>query len=249
MLARINAPLTTDNPACLRLWLFNNLWTDAAGVYRARRLPDRRTAIPLATPSKIQRYTCLPRHVSLEFSACRVSSRTFLLVVYVSPWCPDVPFTFHSEIVLAQVCARVAAPILWFNIALEHSGAKLPNWAPKQTSGPTISIIGALHSFARNRTSGPTISIRGIHSGGGGALTSQLGRGCRWGMGWKPDPVSNRSAHQKYTLSQYTLLKNFHMHTLWEGERVSRSSVDSRFVGILVRTYGLSILLCVIIHS
>ena len=44
-----------------------------------------------------------------------------------------------------------------------------------------------------------------------GALTSQVGRGCcaGGGGGSKPDPVSNRSADRKYTLSQYTLLKTF----------------------------------------
>ena len=43
--------------------------------------------------------------------------------------------------------------------------------------------------------------------GGGGALDFHLdGRGGAAG-GRKPDPVSNRSARKKYTLSQYTLLK------------------------------------------
>ena len=52
----------------------------------------------------------------------------------------------------------------------------------------------------------PCVWVQVLVPGGGGgkgALTAQLGRG--WG--WKPDPVSNRSAHKNYTLSQYTLLK------------------------------------------
>ena len=44
--------------------------------------------------------------------------------------------------------------------------------------------------------------------GGGGHSTSQLDRGVPLG-GSKPDPVILRSAHEKYTLSQYTLLKTF----------------------------------------
>ena len=46
--------------------------------------------------------------------------------------------------------------------------------------------------------------------GGGGGWHSTFmwtGGGCRWGR--KPDPVAMRSVHKKYTLSQYTLLKNF----------------------------------------
>ena len=42
--------------------------------------------------------------------------------------------------------------------------------------------------------------------GGGGGVTDTGGR--------KPDPVAMRSVHKKHTLSQYTLLKNVHMHTL-----------------------------------
>ena len=50
--------------------------------------------------------------------------------------------------------------------------------------------------------------------GGGGHLHRTVTGTCRWwggggGGGWKPDPVSNRSVHKKYTLSQYTLLKPF----------------------------------------
>ena len=51
------------------------------------------------------------------------------------------------------------------------------------------------------------------------------------GGGVKPDPVSNRSAHKKYTLSQYTLLKTFIIMLPCTG-------MD-----------GLSILLYIIIHS
>ena len=50
---------------------------------------------------------------------------------------------------------------------------------------------------------------------GGTRLLNWIG-GCRWGGGGggsKPDPVIMRSAHEKYTLSQYTLLKNIQMHT------------------------------------
>ena len=67
---------------------------------------------------------------------------------------------------------------------------------------------------------------------GGGALDSHLDGGGvpLGGGGWKPEPVSNRSAHQKYTLSQYTLLKTF---------------ICIPCTG----TDGLSILLCIIIHS
>ena len=51
--------------------------------------------------------------------------------------------------------------------------------------------------------------------GGGGHSTSQLDRGVPLGGGGgsKPDPVIMRSAHEKYTLSQY-LTKNIQMHTL-----------------------------------
>ena len=44
--------------------------------------------------------------------------------------------------------------------------------------------------------------------GGGGALTSQLGRECRWGI---QNLTLSQTARrtQKYTLSQYTLLKTF----------------------------------------
>ena len=45
--------------------------------------------------------------------------------------------------------------------------------------------------------------------GGGGYSTFNWVGECRGGGGLKPDPVSNRSAHKKYTLSQYTLLKTF----------------------------------------
>ena len=69
---------------------------------------------------------------------------------------------------------------------------------------------------------------------------------CRWVGGENPDPVSNRSAHKRYSLSQYTLLKTF-ICIPCERERVLRSSVDSRFVG--TGKDGLSILLCIIIHS
>ena len=37
--------------------------------------------------------------------------------------------------------------------------------------------------------------------GGGGALDFQMVGVCRWGGGFETDPVLNRSAHQKYTLS------------------------------------------------
>ena len=47
------------------------------------------------------------------------------------------------------------------------------------------------------------VIARGGGGGGGGAAG-----------GRKPDPVVMRSVHKKYTLSQYTLLKNVHMHTL-----------------------------------
>ena len=63
---------------------------------------------------------------------------------------------------------------------------------------------------------------------GGGGTHLSTGRG----GGWKPDPVSNRSAHKKYTLSQYTLLKTF-------------ICIPCMYTG----TDGLSILLCIIIHS
>ena len=46
-----------------------------------------------------------------------------------------------------------------------------------------------------------------LRGGGGGALDFDVDGGCRWGR--KPDPVAMRSVHQKYFLSQYTLLKMF----------------------------------------
>ena len=53
------------------------------------------------------------------------------------------------------------------------------------------------------------ITTRGGGGGGGGTRLSN-GRGVPLG-GWKPDPVLNRSAHEKYsfTLSYYTLQKMF----------------------------------------
>ena len=77
-------------------------------------------------------------------------------------------------------------------------------------------------------------SLIAKESGGRGGTRLSFGRPVPLvgggGGGWKPDPVSNRSA-QKYTLSQYTLLKTKKlcrdMHTLWTD----------------------SMLLCIIIHS
>ena len=43
--------------------------------------------------------------------------------------------------------------------------------------------------------------------GGGGGGHSPLNWVGGAAGGSRPDPVSNRSAHKKYTLSQYTLLK------------------------------------------
>ena len=53
---------------------------------------------------------------------------------------------------------------------------------------------------------------RGTRGGGGGYSTFNWVGGAAGGGGGggsKPDPVSNRLAHKKYTLSQYTLLKTF----------------------------------------
>ena len=51
--------------------------------------------------------------------------------------------------------------------------------------------------------------------GGGGGTRLSCGRGGGGAAGGrKPDPVAMRSVHKKYTLSQYTLLKKIHMHTL-----------------------------------
>ena len=94
------------------------------------------------------------------------------------------------------------------------------------------------------------MTVPGVH------LHSTVTGTCRWGGGgggWKPDPVSNRSAHKKYTLSQYTLLKTFHMHrpTMWEGERERGGESFAIERWFKVRWYwyglGLSILLCIII--
>ena len=49
---------------------------------------------------------------------------------------------------------------------------------------------------------------------GGGALDFHVDGGGGAAGGRKPDPVAMRSVHKKYTLSQYTLLKKNHMHTL-----------------------------------
>ena len=49
---------------------------------------------------------------------------------------------------------------------------------------------------------------RGTEPQGGGGHSNFIWTGGAAG-GWKPDPVSNRSTHKKYTLSQYTLLKTF----------------------------------------
>ena len=48
----------------------------------------------------------------------------------------------------------------------------------------------------------------GRGGGGGGALLNWIG-GAAWGGGSKPDPVIMRTGHEKYSLSQYTLLKTF----------------------------------------
>ena len=67
--------------------------------------------------------------------------------------------------------------------------------------------------------------------GGGGALDFHLDGRVPLG-GWKPDPVSNRSAHKKYTLSQYTLL-NFYMHTLyWYGQTLYSAVYHHTFIKI-----------------
>ena len=69
----------------------------------------------------------------------------------------------------------------------------------------------------------------GNRPGGGGTRLS-FGRGGGVPLGGRK-PVSNRSAHKKYTLSQYTLLKLAYICIPCTG------------------TDGLSILLCIIIHS
>ena len=58
---------------------------------------------------------------------------------------------------------------------------------------------------------GKSINIKIPRGGGGGTRLLNWIEGCRWGGGGgsKPDPVIMRSAHEKYTLSQYTLLKTF----------------------------------------
>ena len=48
--------------------------------------------------------------------------------------------------------------------------------------------------------------------GGGGALTSQMGRGCRWGF--KTGPCHKPLGAQKILPVTIYLTKNFHMHTL-----------------------------------
>ena len=51
----------------------------------------------------------------------------------------------------------------------------------------------------------PSVS-KPVHPGGGGGHSPLKWVGGAAG-GSKPDPVTNRSVHTKYTLSQYTLLK------------------------------------------
>ena len=68
--------------------------------------------------------------------------------------------------------------------------------------------------------------------------------------GWKPDPVSNRSAHKKYTLSQYTLLKTFiYMHTLWEGEGGGESFAIERWFKVRWYWYGRTLYSAVYHHT
>ena len=88
------------------------------------------------------------------------------------------------------------------------------NWSDSCSDGPINShIYKSFEIYALTIK----ISMTEYHHwarGGGGALTSQLGRGGAAG-GSKPDPVTNRSAHKKYTLSQYTLLKTFICIPCW----------------------------------
>ena len=59
--------------------------------------------------------------------------------------------------------------------------------------------------------------VLGFHVDGGGGAAG----------GRKPDPVANRSVRKKYTLSQYTLLNNVHMHTLSQYCTVAGAQIAS----------------------
>ena len=100
----------------------------------------------------------------------------------------------------------------------------------------------------------PIVNILSIlcytRSGGGGhPPLNWVGGAAGGGGGWKPDPVSNRSAHKKYTLSHWYIFnsKNFHMHTRRGGESFA---IERWFkVRWYSGTNGLSILLCIHHHK
>ena len=104
----------------------------------------------------------------------------------------------------------IITPVVWYNFKTAftvhnfHSQGSIP-CRPAYRGAQANTYT----TYPSHPTGYPFIHLGGEQPGGW-ALTSKMDRGCRWGGGGvKTWPCLKPLGAQKYTLSQYTLLKTF----------------------------------------
>ena len=130
--------------------------------------------------------------------------------------------------------------LTWHHLTIFCSPTwKTPHLAGKQYSRPMMRSYLQLRTFSRIRMRACILVPAPAPGGGGGHLHRTVTGTCRWGGGGgKTWPCLKPLGAQKIHPVTIYLTKNFHMHTLWEGERGGEEFAIERWFKVRWYWYG-----------